>query len=346
MALINEIRLAGFRNFKEKSFKFDSSDVVFTGENGTGKSNILEAIGYLSTLRSFRHSPVKDMINIGSESFSIEADVACGKSSRTLKVFESISGNRELFLGKSRCRKASDFILEYRCVAFSPGDFAIGSGASGVRRRFFDQLISSVDRNYLLSLSQYSRALSQRNRAAKMKNTAAMRAFEIVLAENAPGIVNARREAAFQLEQSVRALLAGKYDFSIRYKPDFEGSTEEILRRYDTTRAKEILRGCSTSGVQLDEFELILNGKLLRTFGSTGQIRVITLLMRLAEFTLLRRSHSTPVAVLADDVTGELDENNRELFFRTISTADARFHTYAVLPEDKAFSNAQFIRLV
>ena len=346
MALINEIRLAGFRNFRERAFKFESPDVVFTGENGTGKSNILEAIGYLSTLRSFRHSPVRDMIRIGEESFSIEADVVCGKSFRTLRVLESISGNRELFLGRARCRKASDFILEYRCVAFSPGDFAIGSGASGVRRRFFDQLISSVDRNYLLCLSQYSRALSQRNRAAKMKNPAAMKAFETILAENAPGIVLARREAARQLEESVRALLAGKYDFAIRYKPDFEGNTEEILRRYDASRNKEIMRGCSTSGVQLDEFELVLNGKLLRTFGSTGQIRVITLLMRLAEFTLLRRSHTAPVAVLADDVTGELDENNRELFFRTISTADARFHTYAVIPEDKAFTNAQFIKLV
>ena len=345
MPLINEIRLSNFRNFREKSFKFDSSDVVFTGENGTGKSNILEAVGYLSTLRSFRHSPVRDMVTIGEESFSIEADVACGKSFRTLRVCEGVSGSRELFLGRERCRKASDFILEYRCVAFSPGDFAIGSGASGVRRRFFDQLISSVDRNYLLSLSQYNRALSQRNRAAKMKNASAMRAFESVLAENAPGIVLARKEAAFQLEQAVRSLLAGKYDFSIRYKPDFEGGPEDILRRYASTREKEMIRGCSTSGVQLDEFELILNGKLLRTFGSTGQIRVITLLMRLAEFTLMRRSHTTPVAVLADDVTGELDESNRELFFRTISTADARFHTYAVLPEDKTLSNAQFIKL-
>jgi DNA replication and repair protein RecF len=178
-----------------------------------------------------------------------------------------------------------------------------------------------------------------------MKNSSAMRAFETVLAENAPGIVMARREAAYQLEQAVRSLLAGKYDFSIRYKPDFEGDTSDILRRYDSTREKEMLRGCSTSGVQLDEFELVLNGKLLRTFGSTGQIRVITLLMRLAEFTLLRRSHSAPVAVLADDVTGELDESNRELFFRTISTADARFHTYAVLPEDRTLAEAQFIRL-
>ena len=344
MARIKSLKLRDFRNFEERVFDFDSSDVVFTGRNGTGKSNILEAIGYLSTLRSFRRTPVRDMVTVGKEQFFISAEVENRGKSQNISVIERTAGGRELFIGRQLCRNVSDFLFEYRCVCFSPGDFAIGSGASGVRRRFLDQLISSNDRSYLALLSQYVRALTQRNRAAKSKNEIAMRAFETVMAENAPGIIAARKETIYQLETQIRSLLAGKYDFSIRYKPDFDGDTEDFQRRFSTMRRRELQRGCTLTGVQLDDIELVLNGKSLRTFGSTGQIRMVTLLMRLAEYTLMRRTPA-PVMVLADDVTGELDESNRELFFRIVSTADMRFHTYAVWPEDEALRNAQFIKL-
>lgn len=344
MALIKELSLRDFRNFSSRTLNFESTDVVFTGKNGTGKSNLLEAIGYLSTLRSFRRSAVRDMITIGKESFSLSAAIENRARIQTIAVTEHLSGPKELFIGKNLCRQISDFLFEYRCVCFSPGDVAIGTGSAGVRRRFLDQLISSNDRNYLMLLSQYVRALTQRNRAAKAENEAAMRAFEVVMAENAPLIISARNHIIKQLETQICSMLAGKYDFSIRYKPDFDGNTEDFLRRFSTMRKREIQRGCTLTGIQLDDIELILNGKSLRTFGSTGQIRVVTLLMRLAEYTLLRRTPA-PVMVLADDVTGELDENNRELFFRTISTSDMRFHTYAVWPEYDFLRNAQFIKL-
>ncbi|MBR2632991.1 MAG: DNA replication/repair protein RecF [Lentisphaeria bacterium] len=284
------------------------------------------------------------MVAIGKEQFFLNASIENRNRTQDISVIESISGARQLFINRNLCRQVSDFLFEYRCVCFSPGDFAIGSGASGVRRRFIDQLISSNDRNYLLGLSGYVRALTQRNRAAKAKNEMAMRAFEVVMAENAPGIIAARRQTIFQLETQIRSLLAGKYDFSIRYKPDFDGGTEDFLRRFSSMRRREIQRGCTLTGVQLDDIELILNGKSLRTFGSTGQIRMVTLLMRLAEYTLLRRTPA-PVMVLADDVTGELDDANRELFFRTVSTSDMRFHTYAALPGDGLLRDAQFIKL-
>ena len=344
MALVREITLRNFRNFEEKTITFDSSDVIFTGKNGVGKSNLLEAIGFLSTLRSFRRSPVKDMITIGKESFTLSADVEHRSRVINLAVAEHLAGTRQLFINNAPCRSAGDFLFDYRCVCFSPGDFAIGSGSSGVRRRFLDQLISANDRNYLAFLSQYVRALTQRNRAAKAKNEAAMRAFEVIMAENAPAIIMARKDTVAQLEMQIRSLLGGKYDFAIRYKPDFDGSTDDFFKRFNYMRKRELQRGCTLTGIQLDEIELYLNGKSLRTFGSTGQIRMVTLLMRLAEYTLLRRTPA-PVVVLADDVTGELDDANRELFFRTISTADMRFHTYAVLPTAENFNNAQFIKL-
>ena len=206
MALVREITLRNFRNFEEKTITFDSADVIFTGKNGVGKSNLLEAIGFLSTLRSFRRSPVKDMITIGKESFTLSADVEHRSRVINLAVAEHLAGTRQLFINNAPCRSVGDFLFDYRCVCFSPGDFAIGSGSAGVRRRFLDQLISANDRNYLALLSQYVRALTQRNRAAKAKNEAAMRAFEVIMAENAPAIIMARKDTVAQLEMQIRSL--------------------------------------------------------------------------------------------------------------------------------------------
>ena len=101
MALVREITLRNFRNFEEKTITFDSSDVIFTGKNGVGKSNLLEAIGFLSTLRSFRRSPVKDMITIGKESFTLSADVEHRSRVINLAVAEHLAGTRQLFINNA-----------------------------------------------------------------------------------------------------------------------------------------------------------------------------------------------------------------------------------------------------
>ena len=138
MALIKELSLRSFRSFPERKFVFDASDVVFTGENGTGKSNVLEALGYLSTLRSFRRSGVRDMINIGSDFFELGAVVAGGRSVSNLTVREQLGGARQLLVNNAPV-KLGDFLFATvnaaRLYGLNP-DTALERTCAKFRRRF------------------------------------------------------------------------------------------------------------------------------------------------------------------------------------------------------------------
>ena len=148
----------------------------------------------------------------------------------------------------------------------------------------------------------------------------------------APFIAGTRRRYAEAVAGLCAGLLAGKAEFSIQYRGDSGNDPAEHRKILALKRESELRRQCTMCGPQLDEFEMFFNGKLLRTYGSTGQIRLISLLLKLAQFRLLRTSSAAPVAVLADDVTGELDANNLQLFLDTISGAQQCFFTFAEPP--------------
>ncbi len=337
--MIERVELENFRNFVSRSFETGSGDVVLTGPNGSGKTNLLEAIYFLSILRSFRGAAVREMRRIGSRGFGVGARLCRNGGSEHLKVLEGDGGGRELWIGSSRLRKASDFIREFRAVAFVPEDREIPSGSSGFRRRFFDMLISAAEPEYLAWLSAYSKALLQRNRALKFGRPKLAAAFEPELADRAPRIGRLRKKYAEQVADEVNRMLGGKAAFAISHQCDYPDDAEKILESFEKSREKEMRRGCTSTGPQLDEFEFRLDEKVMRYYASTGQLRIVSILLKLAEFNILRNDRNIPVLTLADDVTGELDEENRALFFGTISAADQRFFTFTAFPGDEYFGN-------
>lgn len=330
--VIESIELTNFRNVELRKLVFHSRNIFFEGPNGAGKSNLLESIGFASLLRSFRGASPKEMIRLGAREFQIKAVLPGRIAPETLFIAESLSGKRRLFINGEAIRKSSDFIREFHTVVFAPEDRAIAAGPSGCRRRFFDILISEIEPEYLLRLSRYHRALLQRNRALKFApQTASF--FEEELAEQAPFIAACRRKFAEIIGRRCAGLLGGRGEFQINYRTDTPASSDEHRKLLESKRESELRRQCTLCGVQLDEFDLLFDGKLLRTYGSTGQIRLISLLLKLAQFQEVRSNSSAPVAVLADDVTGELDETNLELFLTTVSNADQKFFTFATHPE-------------
>ena len=334
MVPIETLKLVNFRNYAERVFRFDGADVVFCGPNGAGKTNLLEAVSFLSVLRSFRTVSGREMVRIGERFFELACLLNKNGFREELRVVQRANSEREIFIDGKKLRRSSDFIREFRAVVFVPEDRNIPAGSSSYRRRFFDMLIATQEREYLKALSLYNRALMQRNRA--LKRSAAEKiaaAFEPELAENAPLIAARRRVYASLVEKEVSRLLGEETgsEFSIRCKIDYPENAGEYLALLGKNREKERLRACTCIGPQLDEFEFLLDGRPLRSYGSTGQIRMIALLLKLAEFNLFRRAGSRLV-VLADDVTGELDERNRTLFLNTIQSADQRFFTFTEMP--------------
>jgi len=329
--VIRSIALTNFRNFESRELVFCNRNIFFEGPNGSGKSNLLESIGFASLLRSFRGAPPREMIRIGAREFQIRMALQGRIAPEILEISENVSGNRKLAINGSPVRRSSDFIREFHTVVFAPEDREIVSGPSGNRRRFFDILISEIEPEYLLRLSRYIRALLQRNRALKFAPHTAG-AFEDELAENAPFIAAKRRFYAQKIAEKVALLLGDRGGFEVIYRTD---AGEDFRMHKALIRAKkesELRRQCTACGVQLDDFEFIFNGKLLRTYGSTGQVRLIALLLKLAQFQVVQSNSDAPLAVLADDVTGELDENNLSLFLDTIAEAGQSFFTFAEPP--------------
>ena len=340
---ITTLKLRNFRNVGRGVFDFSASRVLFLGPNGAGKSNLLEAIGFLSVLRSFRGAPVRDMMKLDEHEFTIAAKLDCGAYRKVLALREGTSG-RELFEERKPVPRSSDFIRNFRTVVFAPEDRMIVAGGASYRRRFFDMLISVLEPKYFTALGDCNRALKQRNKALRSGGRGA-ECFDPVLAESAGVLAAFRREYAAMLEKAVNKLLAPRGVFGVRCRFSAPEDPGEYLKLLAAERPRELRRGATLYGPHLDDFELVLDGKSLRSCGSNGQIRLTALYLKLAEFSLVRNLAELPVLVLADDVTGELDAENTRRFFELTQVADQAFFTFTRRPEDKFFAAAQEIAL-
>jgi len=191
--VVETLELTDFRNFPSRKLVFSRRNVVLLGANGSGKSNILEGIGFTSLLRSFRGAPPREMIRFGCRAFQLRATIRTRIGAETLRVVEHASGKRELFIREAPVLRSSDFIREFHTIIFAPEDRMTAAGSSSYRRRYFDILISEIDPGYLQRLSRYHRALLQRNRALKFAPKTAA-AFEEELAEQAPYLAATRHQ--------------------------------------------------------------------------------------------------------------------------------------------------------
>ena len=340
---ITSLKLRDFRNVARGIWEFSAPQVLFLGPNGAGKSNLLEAIGFLSVLRSFRGAPAREMVKLDEHEFTIAAKLDCGAYKKTLALREGPNG-RELFEERRPVRRSSDFIRNFRTVVFAPEDRMIVAGGASYRRRFFDMLISVLEPKYFAALGDCNRALKQRNRALRTGGRGA-EFFDPVLAESSGVLAAFRREYAAMLEKEVGKLIAPHGRFAVKCRFSAPENADEYLKFLASERARELRRGATLCGPHLDDFEMTLDGKSLRSCGSNGQIRLVSLYLKLAEFAIVRKLAELPVLVLADDVTGELDAENTRRFFELTQVADQAFFTFTRRPEDPFFAAAQEIVL-
>ena len=350
--MIKSLFLRDFRNFAEASLFFNNKLNVISGENGQGKTNLLEAIFFAGMLRSFRTSRVSEIKRIGSQGFYISCEIDSGKNwTKNLEI--EYGELRKLKIDSSVVNKASEFIRNLMTVAFSPDDIGIVNGNSKMRRRFIDISISMESSIYMSALLQYSEALLSRNRILRSSSPdiRMLKAFEPVMAESASIITKYRFDYSELLKKEMSSILSDyqvNSDFDIKYRNSSGTfSKYEYLERFEKERTKDISRKMTTFGPQTDEFDMFLNSKLLRCFGSTGQCRLISLCLKMAELNLLLKTEENiaKAVVLVDDVTGELDSKARDYFFNVINRAGQTFFTFTSVPEDKYFSEASVYKV-
>ncbi len=318
---VMRLRARGFRNLAELELEPGARFNVIHGENGQGKSNLLEAIDYLGSLRSFRGALAADMIAREQALAELAGDVAGEAVPRAFRVRWRRDAGRELQLDGKRPRTRAQYLNAIQTVLFHPGDLQLVSGSPELRRAFIDRVLEHFDPTYASSLDAYERALRSRNRLLKADTPAikAVRAYDEVLASAGAVIGQARTRLIDELgplvSEAFRSVSGEQHALGVRYEPRVEPSLQALRRALETSLEKDLARGFTADGPHADDLGLTLDGTPAKRFGSQGQHRAIVLALKVAELhELTRRVGRVPILLL-DDVSSELDPaRNRRLF--------------------------------
>lgn len=307
------------------------------GDNGQGKTNILEAVYYLALLRSFRTSVIDDLCQWPQNSFVLHGLLESPPNlPETLAV--SYGSERRLLINDAPVYRASDFINRFLCVTFIPQDLDLVCGPPAQRRRFLDIAISQLDAGYLRHLQAFYEALKSRNAMLKQSDKyppTTIRAYDQVLVKHAVAIELARRHFAVGMNEVLvdksRQLFGEQHVVTLKYLSRLgfclescEGDEEELSKAYSQGLQhgfeRDLKSGATNCGPHRAELSCLLDQKQLQRFGSQGEMRMASLAMRFALLDLIRkRRNPDDVVTLVDDVIGELDEQRRVNFITELN---------------------------
>ena len=333
--IIQELTLRNFRNYEDTVLTPHEGVNLFFGANGSGKTNLLEAIHYCALGKSHRITGDQSTVRIG-ESFAVcGVSVLSGGVRReiTVRLVPNEISRKVILLDQKQIRRFSDMMGCLQCVIFSPEDLGLIREGPSLRRRYLDMMISQVNRGYFIALQQYRSGLEQRNALLKSiranpRNTAGLlEVFEQAMAAPAAVIVAARKKVIGMLS----SLAADTYrgisgrdgeEFLASYHSAFRESAnveEDFMRILRENREEDLRLGITTAGPHRDDLNLSLNKKNMKVYASQGQIRTAALSLKLAQMKALRAMSGEAPVLLLDDVMSELDKNRRMRLVREIS---------------------------
>ena len=333
--IIESLKLHDFRNYEELSLAPHPGINILFGQNGSGKTNLLEAVHYCALGRSHRTSIDREVVRKGA------AMSACGVQVRksgvkvdvAVKLTPGESRKKQVFLDRKRADRLSDMMGKLQCVIFSPEDLMLVKEGPSIRRRFIDMLLSQLSTGYFVALQQYNKALEQRNAILKeIKrgthcDAAMLDAFEEAMARPCETIISLRR----RIVEQVAAFAAEKYrsisgreqeQFSMRYMCCLQNTADiadQVKAQLRKNRQEDVYRGSTTFGVHREDIALTLSGREMKLFASQGQIRTAALSMKLAQLEVFRGETGEAPILLLDDVMSELDMTRRTRLLEEIS---------------------------
>jgi DNA replication and repair protein RecF len=309
------LRLRDFRNYARLDADFAPGFHLLLGDNAQGKTNILEAIYLMATLRSFRGVGGAQMIRHGQRGYFVGGKIV-GQGEHEIKMFWS-ARERNLSLDSQPVKKLADYFGALRTVVFCTEDLQLVKGASRARRRFLDLLLAQTNPIYLPLLQRYMHSVRARNALLKQRSgdEAALDSFSQELVKLGNEIIRARRELAPKFSPlarlAYRRISNDAEELRIEYAPsvknDFAVELAQSWVREKTFRATLI-------GPHRDDLQLLLNAQSAAQFGSEGQKRTLAIALKMAQAEFLAGIHGSPPILLIDDVMGELDLKRRSGF--------------------------------
>ncbi|HTY86400.1 MAG TPA: DNA replication/repair protein RecF [Candidatus Acidoferrum sp.] len=316
------LRLRDFRNYARLDADFAPGFHLLVGDNAQGKTNILEAIYLMATLRSFRGVGGAQMIRHGQRGYFVGGNVV-GQGHHEIKMFWS-ARERKLALDGRPVKKLTDYLGVLRTVVFCAEDLQLVKGAARSRRRFLDLLLAQTQPGYLPLLQRYMRAVRARNALLKHRvvDEATLDSFSQELVTLGDQLIRQRRELAPKFSPLARLahrrISHDAEELRLEYQPSVK---KDFAVELAQSRSRERTYRSTLVGPHRDDLQLLLNGKSAAQFGSEGQKRTLAIALKMAQAEYLAGLHGSAPVLLIDDVMGELDVKRRSGFLPLLEQA-------------------------
>lgn len=360
---LKNLQLRSFRNYLEQQVNFTDQKTIIVGNNAQGKSNLLEAVELLATLKSHRTIRDRELVLEGSNAGQISATVKRAYGIAELTLTLRNQGKRTIALNKEPLRRQVEFLGNLNAVQFSSLDLDLVRGAPESRRNWIDDLLIQLEPVYAHILHQYNQVLRQRNALLKsirkeeqdrQLGVATLKSIDktqLLLWDEqlaAAGSRVARRRARVltrlaPIAQQWHDRISGKTEtLTITYAPNVtwtedapEAVQQAFLEKIEQRRTAEYYQGKTVVGTHRDEIEFTIDNTPARYYGSQGQQRTLVLALKLAELKLIEEIIGEPPLLLLDDVLAELDLNRQNQLLETIGD---RFQTLITTTHINSFN--------
>lgn len=328
---VTRLALRDFRNFAEAEVHPHPRFNVVWGENGQGKTNLLEAIYWLATLRPYRASRLRELVRWGEKATRVDGEVEREGLIHRLAV-EVRDGERRALREEKQAR-ATQYFGALAVVMFTPDDVGMVRGSPELRRRFLDRAIFTGRPAHLSTVLDYKRALDARNRLLRENAPDDLiDVYEVTLAQQAARLMSARRayveRLAPRFAEIVAAVAGEELGVELSYRPslavDPTDDPDALYQSWAADRARDRERGFTQRGPQADDLALSLLDRSARNYASQGQQRAMVLALKIAEIQLLEEIRQCTPVLLLDDVSSELDPRRNARLFEFLAAFEGQ----------------------
>lgn len=346
--LIRKLWLRDFRNYESLELSLDDGLTAIVGPNGVGKTNLLEAIGLLATLKSFRGVPAESLVRRGAEAAVIRAE-GMRDDREVLIELELSRGRTRAQVNRQRLRRSRDLLGALRVTVFAPDDLALVKDGPSVRRGFLDDVLVALDPKVDVVLRELERILKQRNALLRQSRgrldesgLSTLDVWDAKLAATGTDVADRRQRLVHDLVPVVAdsyAVLAGQaVPIEASYVRSWSGGEldhrSSLAEALAAARDNDVRRAITSVGPHRDELALTLDGLAARTGASQGEQRTLALALRLAAHRLTTDVLSEPPLLLLDDVLSELDPDRSSALLGNLPAGQTVITSASGLPPE------------
>ncbi len=314
---IQHLKLLNFRNFEKMEIDFSPSYNIIYGNNGSGKTNLVESIYVLALTKSFRGSVDKVLIMNNKDVCRIEGTITDMYSNDYKIIIKD--GGKKVKINNNKIDKLSDYISKISIVLFNPDDLRFIKDSPSIRRKAINLEISQINNVYLKNLNNYNRLLKQRNSYLKTMNINANTSSDYLniltkkLLDVGEKIYLSRKKYIDLLNERIGEFysnICGISDLSLEYQSDFKNfDSEKILKKYKANLNRDIILGKTMIGIHHDDIKFNFMGYNIRDYGSEGQQKNAIIAYKLAELEVFYKIRNNYPILILDDLFSELDRS-------------------------------------